>query len=116
MTPSSILVYFTIFLLQVASIGPKIDLTYAHEHLGDDPKILQQIVSGQHEFSKKLKAAKKPLIIVGSETLERQDGNAILSAVQILANTTSCDDKEWKVLNILHKVASQVSFNNFNRS
>lgn len=84
-------------------------MTYEHEHLGDDPKLLHQIVSGQHEFTKKLKAAKKPLIIVGSETLERQDGGAILSAVQSLAAGTSCEDKEWKVLNILHKVASQVT-------
>lgn len=102
------------FLLQVAFIGPKINLTYEHEHLGDDPKILQQIVDGNHAFSKKLKSAKKPLIIVGSQTLERQDGNAILSAVQALAASTSCEDKEWKVLNILHKVASQVSVAHFN--
>lgn len=94
----------------MASIGPKVDLTYDHEHLGDDPKILQQIVSGKHEFSKKLKSAKKPLIIVGSESLERQDGAAILSAVQALSSATSCADKDWKVLNVLHKVASQVYF------
>lgn len=98
------------FIFKVASIGPKIDLTYDHQHLGDDPKILQQIVSGQHEFSKKWKSAKKPLIIVGAESLERQDGSAILSAVQALAVQTGCEDKEWKVLNVLHKVASQVTF------
>lgn len=88
-------------------------MTYEHEHLGDDPKILQQIVSGQHKFSKKFKTAKKPLIIIGSETLQRQDGGAILSAVQSLAAGASCEDKEWKVLNILHKIASQVRFNVF---
>lgn len=98
-------------MLQVASIGPKIDLTYEHQHLGSDPNILQQIVNGTHEFSKKWKAAKKPLLIVGSESLERQDGGAILSAVQALAVQTGCEDKEWKVLNVLHKVASQVKFN-----
>lgn len=49
------------------------------------------------------------MIIVGSETLARPDGSAILSAVQSLAVGTSCEDKNWKVLNVLHKVASQVS-------
>lgn len=95
--------------MQVASLGPTVDLTYEHEHLGDDPNILQQIVSGQHEFSKKFKAAKKPLIIVGSETLERQDGAAILLAAQSLAAGSASNNQDWKILNILHKVASQVS-------
>lgn len=94
----------------VASIGSKIDLTYYHEHLGDDPNISQQIVNEQHEFSKKWKSATRPVIIVGVESLERQDGSAILSAVQALAVQTGCEDKEWKVLNVLHKVASQVTF------
>lgn len=84
-------------------------MTYAHEDLGDEPSVLQKIVSGEHEFSKKWKSAKKPLIIVGSETLERPDGGAILSSVQTLAAGTSCENKDWRVLNILHKVASQVS-------
>lgn len=92
----------------MASVGPKVDLRYSHEHLGDDPNILQQIVNGQHPFSKKLKEAKKPLIIVGSETLERVDGAAILAAAQSLAAQTSGNSSSWKVLNILHKVASQV--------
>ncbi|CAG9812802.1 unnamed protein product [Phaedon cochleariae] len=95
--------------LEVASIGPKVDLTYDHDHLGDDPQVLQQLINGQHEFSKKLRSAKKPLIIVGSETLERSDGAAILSAVQTLAASTSVENKDWKVLNVLHKIASQVA-------
>lgn len=92
----------------VALIGPKVDLRYKYTHLGDSPSILQQLVGGDHEVSKKLKSAKKPLVIVGSEILERPDGGAILSAVQALSATTSPQDKEWKVLNVLHKVASQV--------
>ncbi|XP_018567499.1 NADH-ubiquinone oxidoreductase 75 kDa subunit, mitochondrial [Anoplophora glabripennis] len=95
--------------LQVALIGPKVDLRYDYEHLGDDTNVLKEIVGGRHQFSSKLKSAKKPLIIVGSEVLERSDGAAILSAVQTLALNTASEDKEWKVLNILHKVASQVA-------
>ncbi|XP_030745348.1 NADH-ubiquinone oxidoreductase 75 kDa subunit, mitochondrial [Sitophilus oryzae] len=95
--------------LDVALIGPKVDLRYKYAHLGDSPSILQQLVSGQHEVSKKLKSAKKPLIIVGSEVLERVDGGAILSAVQKLSASTSPEVENWKVLNVLHKVASQVA-------
>lgn len=94
--------------LNVGLIGPKVDLRYQYEHLGDDPSLICQIVNGNHPFAAQLKNAKKPLIIIGSETLERNDGGAILSACQELAAKTSAD-KDWKVLNILHKVASQVA-------
>nr|CAI5827532.1 unnamed protein product [Callosobruchus analis] len=94
--------------LEVASIGPKVDLRYSYEHLGDNPNLLQQIAGGQHAFSKKIKAAKKPLVIVGAESLERPDGAAILSAAQSIAAQAS-SGKDWKVLNVLHKVASQVA-------
>lgn len=94
--------------LDVALIGPKVDLSYKYSHLGDSASVLQQLVSGQHEASKKLQSAKKPLIIVGSEVLERADGSAILAAAQKLSASTSPEAKEWKVLNVLHKVASQV--------
>ena len=89
-------------------IGPDIDLTYDYEHLGDNPSVINQLISGKHPFSKKLNNAKKPLIIVGSDTLERPDGAAILSALQKLASQKS-GSSEWRVLNVLHKVASQVA-------
>lgn len=93
----------------MALIGPAVDLRYEYEHLGDDTNVLKEIVGGRHQFSSKLKSAKKPLIIVGSEVLERPDGAAILSTIQTLALNTASENKEWKVLNILHKVASQVN-------
>ncbi|XP_066262320.1 NADH-ubiquinone oxidoreductase 75 kDa subunit, mitochondrial [Euwallacea similis] len=95
--------------LDVALIGPKVDLRYKYTHLGDSPSILQQLIGGQHEISKKLQSAKKPLIIVGSEVLERPDGSAILAAAQKLSASTKPQEEDWKVLNILHKVASQVA-------
>jgi NADH dehydrogenase (ubiquinone) Fe-S protein 1 len=93
--------------LEVALVGPQVDLTYEYNHLGDDPDVIAQIASGSHPVAAKLKAAKKPLIILGAGILERPDGAAILSAVQNLASSTSASE-DWKVLNVLHKVASQV--------
>lgn len=94
--------------LQVAMIGPKVDLTYEYDHLGDDPDVISKIATGSHPIAQKLKSAKKPLIILGSEILERPDGAAILSQVQKIASSAS-PAEGWKVLNILHKVASQVA-------
>lgn len=47
--------------------------------------------------------AKHPMLIVGSELLQRQDGNALLSAAMTIADSAE-NDPEWKVLNILQKV------------
>ncbi|XP_066139897.1 NADH-ubiquinone oxidoreductase 75 kDa subunit, mitochondrial [Euwallacea fornicatus] len=95
--------------LDAALIGPKVDLRYNYTHLGNSPSILQQLTGGQHDICKKLQSAKKPLIIVGSEVLERPDGSAILAAAQKLSASARPQEESWKVLNILHKVASQVA-------
>lgn len=90
-------------------IGPKVDLTYDYEYLGENPSILKDLSRGS-SFAQKLQQAKKPLIILGADTLKRSDGAAILQAVQLLANglQNNVQTKGWRVLNVLHKVASQV--------
>lgn len=78
--------------------------------MGEDPNIIQKIAEGDHPFSSKLQSAKKPLIIVGADALERSDGAGILSQVQLLGKSQCIPEcKDWKAFNILHKVASQVS-------
>lgn len=67
--------------LQVASIGPKIDLSYDHQNLGADPGLIKDICSGSHAFSKVLEGAKKPAIIIGADLLERADGAAIHATI-----------------------------------
>ncbi|XP_030808548.1 NADH-ubiquinone oxidoreductase 75 kDa subunit, mitochondrial [Camarhynchus parvulus] len=98
--------------LQVALVGSPVDLTYRYEHLGESPQILQEIASGKHAFSKVLDNAKKPMVVVGSTALQRSDGAAILAAVSTIAQNsraTSTAGADWKVMNILHRVASQVA-------
>ncbi|XP_064401362.1 NADH-ubiquinone oxidoreductase 75 kDa subunit, mitochondrial-like [Halichondria panicea] len=94
--------------LEVAMIGPKLDLTYEYEHLGDSTTVLQDIASGKHPFSKKLSLAKRPLIVVGSSCLQREDGGGLLSVVTGITSALSGSDQGWTPLNILHRVASQV--------
>lgn len=95
--------------LDVALIGPELDLTYSYEHLGDSPKLIADLASGKHAFAAKLKAAKRPMIIVGSEALQRGDGSAVYGAVHQLALALQKDKSDWKVFNVLHRVASQVA-------
>ncbi|KZC07823.1 PREDICTED: NADH-ubiquinone oxidoreductase 75 kDa subunit, mitochondrial [Dufourea novaeangliae] len=96
----------------IALIGPKVDLTYDYEHLGQSPEIITQLRNGTHPFSNTLKTAKKPLVILGVDQLTRKDGEKILSETQLLAQSLGGKSKapeEWKVLNILHTNASQVA-------
>lgn len=98
--------------LRVAMVGTKVDLTYDYEHLGDNTSVLQEIASGKHPFSNVLNNAKKPMVVVGSSCLQRADNSALHAVVSDLAQTTrlkSGSGENWRVLNVLHRVASQVA-------
>ena len=49
---------------------------------------LKKLADGSHPFCKKLAAAKNPVVIVGSEALQREDNGAVLSLVQQIADNT----------------------------
>lgn len=98
--------------MEVAVLGAPVDLTYTYEHLGMDINTLEGIVNGTHPYSEVLRSAKNPMIIVGSSVLQQEGGQAIHSLAATLAQTlrvTSDAGPEWKVLNVLHRVASQVA-------
>ncbi|KAK5861042.1 hypothetical protein PBY51_022468 [Eleginops maclovinus] len=98
--------------LQVALLGKEVDLNYSYDHLGESAKVLQEIVSGTHPFSKVLAEATHPVVVVGSSCLQKEDGAAIMAAVSTIAQNarvSSGAEKTWKVLNVLHRVASQVA-------
>ena len=80
------------------------------QHLGDSVEALQQLADGSHPFSASLSSAKAPVVIVGSEALQRSDGAAIMALVQQISNKAreGVENEEWKVLNVMHRVASQV--------
>ncbi|XP_014770963.1 NADH-ubiquinone oxidoreductase 75 kDa subunit, mitochondrial [Octopus bimaculoides] len=98
--------------LEVAMVGTPVDLTFEYQHLGDSTDVLKQLANGSHPFCKTLNSAKKPVIVVGSALLQRSDSAAIHALVTTVAQNArvqcgSGDD--WRVLNILHRVASQVA-------
>ncbi|XP_078322205.1 NADH-ubiquinone oxidoreductase 75 kDa subunit, mitochondrial-like [Crassostrea virginica] len=98
--------------LQVAVVGSKVDLTYDYEHLGDSTDVLKKIADGSHPFCKTLNKAKRPMVVVGSTTLQRKDSAAVHATVSTIAQTARVQSgcgEEWRVLNVLHRVASQVA-------
>lgn len=92
----------------IAMIGPKVDLSYRYEHLGHSSSTINEITSGNHPFAKRLKAAKRPVIIVGANAMARNDGKAFLS-LQTFAQQLQPEDKNWKVWNVLQTNASQAA-------
>ncbi|XP_063069423.1 NADH-ubiquinone oxidoreductase 75 kDa subunit, mitochondrial-like [Engraulis encrasicolus] len=98
--------------LQVALVGREVDLSYTYNHLGDSTKVLEHIASGRHPFVKVLAQAKRPVVVVGSAALQREDGAALHAAVSTIAQKarlSSGVNDSWRVLNVLHRTASQVA-------
>jgi len=98
--------------LDVALVGNQTDLSYSYQHLGDTASVLQDIANGTHPYCEVLLNAKKPIIIVGSKPLNSTDGDAVhmlCASISNIIKSQDIVDKDWKVLNILHKVASQVA-------
>jgi len=98
--------------LRVAMVGPQLDLNYTYDHLGDSTQVLQELANGTHPFCQVLAGAKRPVVVVGSSALQREDGGGILGAVSTIAQNARASsgvEEGWKVLNVLHRVASQVA-------
>ncbi|RXG61011.1 hypothetical protein Avbf_14183 [Armadillidium vulgare] len=96
--------------LDVALIGPNVDLTYSYEHLGNSVETIKQMLDGSHQFSKRLSEAKRPMIVVGNGLLTRKDGGVAYSYIHQLAQKLrEKADPNWRVLNVLQRVASQVA-------
>jgi NADH-quinone oxidoreductase subunit G len=92
----------------IALIGEHADLTYPYDYLGAGPETLAELVAGRHSFIEKLRAAERPLIIVGQGALSRPDGLAILSAVAQLARDVNAVTDNWNGFSVLHTAASRV--------
>ena len=89
----------------VGVIGPDVDLTYGHEHLGDAPGLLTGF-SGP--FADAFRAAKRPMVIVGQGALRSAEGAAIHAAAWSLARECGALSAEWHGFNVLHTAAARV--------
>ena len=89
--------------MAVAGIGTPVDLTYGVRWLGDTPAAL-----AGGDVMDVLKAAKRPMILLGQGALARPDGAAILAACWKLAAETGMLGAEWHGFNVLHSAAARV--------
>ncbi|MFA5956187.1 NADH-quinone oxidoreductase subunit NuoG [Hyphomicrobium sp.] len=95
---------------KIALVGAKVDLTYPYEYLGAGPDTLSDIANGRHPFADVLKAAAKPMVVVGEGAFARADGLAVLSlAARILLAASAGKDASWNGFNVLHTAAARVA-------
>lgn len=94
--------------LTAAAIGPKADLTFAHDWLGDSPALLAELADGRHPFLATLKAAKNPALIIGQGALARDDGAVLLGLARRIADATGMVREDWNGFNVLHTAAARV--------
>jgi NADH-quinone oxidoreductase subunit G len=96
----------------VAVIGEHADLTYSYDWLGDDISVLAKVAAGEG-FGEKLKAAKKPLVIVGEGAVShgpawsKQIGRDVIS-LAAKAATLGENAEGWNGFALLHNAASRV--------
>ncbi|KAM5505807.1 ndufs1 NADH-ubiquinone oxidoreductase subunit [Microsporum canis] len=93
--------------LEIGLVGESFESTFEFEHLGTDAAALKTTLTGA--FGKKLAAAKKPMIIVGSAVAEHPDAKAIFETIGsfIDKNTAKFITPEWQGYNVLQRVASR---------
>jgi NADH-quinone oxidoreductase subunit G len=94
----------------VGLIGQQADLTYPYEYLGGGPQTLAEVLDGKHSFAGVLKAAARPMVVVGAAAAARADGLAVLSAAARTA-LAAAEGKEpgWNPFNVLHCAAGRVA-------
>jgi NADH-quinone oxidoreductase subunit G len=90
----------------VGLIGEKADLTYDYEYLGAGAETLGSLAGSQ--FAEALKAAERPLVLVGAGALARPDGAAIASLAARAALDFGALRDGWNGFSVLQTAAARV--------
>ncbi|MCJ1377192.1 NADH dehydrogenase (ubiquinone) 78K chain precursor, 5-prime end [Xylographa soralifera] len=93
--------------LEIGLVGEPFEGTFEYEHLGMDAAALKKSLSGS--FGKKLQAAKRPMIIVGSAAVEHPDAKAIFETIGSFVDKNQANfiTSEWQGYNVLQRAASR---------
>ncbi|MBX6740959.1 MAG: NADH-quinone oxidoreductase subunit G [Acetobacteraceae bacterium] len=93
----------------IGFVGPRgLDLTYAHDWLGEGGATLRSLADGSHRFCEVLRAAERPMLILGRGALARPDSAAVLAAAWQVAAQNGMLKPDWHGFNLLHLFGGQV--------
>lgn len=94
--------------LPVALAGKEADLNYPYSYLGDSLLLLEEIAKGKQPFSKVLKEAKRPMLIIGGTALACGNSENIFAITRQIAEKYNMVQPDWNGYNILHTAAGRV--------
>ncbi len=94
--------------LKVNLLGVEADLTYPYEYLGNDARLLNEILAGRDPLAQDLANAKRPMIIIGSGVFTRGDSAEVLTAIEAIVEKFGIVKDGWNGYNVLHHAASRV--------
>jgi NADH-quinone oxidoreductase subunit G len=94
---------------RIGAVGAVVDHGFGCEGLGDGAAALEGLIQGKGDFAKALKAAERPVIILGMGALCRSDGPQILAATAKLGAKVKVVREGWNGWNILHTAAARVA-------
>jgi NADH-quinone oxidoreductase subunit G len=86
---------------KIISLNNLSDLTYPYESLNGQTQSLKDIFDGNHEISKKIINANKPMIILGESLLKSSSSKYLFSKIKEFLNKNNKITEEWNAFNIL---------------
>ena len=93
---------------KIISLNNLGDLTYPYMSLDGQTETLKNIFNDNHEISKKIKDAKKPMIILGESLLNLDSSKYLFNIIKQFLNKNDKLNDDWDALNILSCDASTV--------
>jgi NADH dehydrogenase (ubiquinone) Fe-S protein 1 len=79
------------------------------DRLGDSAAAIGELASGKHAFAARLKAAKKPMLLVGAQLLMRPDAQQLLRQLHALADDCGAVQPGWNGFCVLHEAGGRVA-------
>jgi NADH-quinone oxidoreductase subunit G len=93
---------------KIISLNDLGDLTYPYESLDGKTKTLKDIFDGNHEISKKIISADKPMIVIGESLLNLGLSKYFFNSIKNFLTQNKKISEEWNSFNILSCDASTV--------
>jgi NADH-quinone oxidoreductase subunit G len=93
---------------KIISLNDLGDLTYPYESLDGKTKTLKDIFDGNHEISKKIISADKPMIVMGESLLNLGSSKYFFNSIKNFLTQNKKISEEWNSFNVLSCDASTV--------
>ncbi|KAJ2235432.1 ndufs1 NADH-ubiquinone oxidoreductase subunit [Coemansia sp. RSA 1722] len=95
---------------QFAVIGRPVDLTYDYQHVGETAAAVDALARDEHPFARVLKAAQRPVVIVGGAVGELDGGADVMASVARLAQSVPALVRDaWNGLSVLQYAAGRTA-------